>query len=58
MLECYDCGERFEEDEVEKRPENVGEFWGSPAYMNIDVCPYCGSEEVFEVEEEDEDDDE
>lgn len=58
MIKCCECGEIFEDDEVESRSECVGEFWGSPAYMSIDVCPFCGSDEIEDYEEEQEEDEE
>jgi len=52
MVRCTCCNEEFEEDEIRQRSDNVGEFWGQAAYMNVDVCPYCGSEDLEEVVEE------
>lgn len=48
MLKCYDCGEIFSEDEADTKSENVGEFWGAPAYMDYNACPRCGSTEIDE----------
>lgn len=51
---CNDCENGFDEyDEVE---EDRGEFWGMPAYETMYYCPFCGSEDFDEVEEEDEED--
>lgn len=54
---CCNCGREFDEEEARTRYENVGEFWGQPAYMETMVCPSCGSDEIEEIEEEEEDDD-
>ena len=48
---CCDCMKKFDEDEMDSRYDNVGEFWGSPAYMTIGICPFCGSEDFDEYEE-------
>lgn len=58
MYYCDNCGEFFDEDEFGTSHECVGEFWGSPAYMDYDVCPYCGSYDFSECEEEDSADEE
>ena len=56
---CGLCGELFDEDELEHDYEYVGECWGQPAYEEISRCPYCGSDDIFDVEyREDEDGDE
>lgn len=52
MIKCNDCGARFEDYEVRTRSEYVSEFWGSPAYAEISVCPSCGSDEIEETEED------
>lgn len=53
-LKCYDCGEIFDEEDADTVSENVGEFWGSPAYMNYNACPRCGSTELDEYHESEE----
>ena len=45
---CEDCGRVFNEDELETTYENVGEFWGTPAYESYVTCPYCKSTYVSE----------
>lgn len=45
-FKCCDCDKEFTEDEAEYRSENIGEFWGAPAYTNVLICPFCGSDEV------------
>lgn len=46
---CSDCGRTFEEPV--KNREQIGEFWGTPAYSDFYTCPYCGSEAVDEARE-------
>ena len=58
MLKCLCCGEIFDNDEVATRTECVGEFWGTPAYMDFDICPFCNCEDLEDYEEETEDDEE
>lgn len=53
-LKCLDCDRTFDEEEAETRSENVGDFWGSPAYQTINICPFCRSDEIIEPEEDDE----
>ena len=47
MMKCSECGEIFDQSYADVKREHVGEFWGQPAYMNIDICPMCGSEEIY-----------
>ena len=54
---CNNCGETFDEDDAEERRDCVGEFWGSPAYDSVMVCPECGSDEIEETDEGENDDD-
>lgn len=53
-LYCSNCKQVFSEDEAESRNENVGEFWGAPAYLEVNVCPFCRSDEIDEYEGGDE----
>jgi hypothetical protein len=46
---CGDCRSTFEEPIV--TTEQIGEFWGTPAYGKFYSCPYCGSEAVEEARE-------
>lgn len=57
-FKCYTCGEVFENCDADSRTENVGEFWGTPAYETYPVCPYCGSDELDDDFDADELDDE
>ncbi len=54
MLKCDWCGGIFEYPHVVS--EYRGEFWGMPAYEDIAYCPYCGSSEIDEVQNDDEED--
>ena len=49
-FKCYKCGETF--DEPATRSERIGEFWGTPAYMDFNICPYCHSDDVEEISED------
>lgn len=50
-LRCYHCGELFAPEDAETKRVYVGEFWGTPAYDSVDVCPNCGSDDVEEIEQ-------
>lgn len=41
---CKECGYVFGEDETKTYSENVGDFWGVPAYEDYSVCPMCGGD--------------
>lgn len=47
MFKCNDCKEMFDTPEI--RSENMGEFWGTPAYEQYGVCPICGSDDFDEM---------
>ena len=53
MYECTWCGERFHEEDA-----GVKQFYirihGEDEVERIDVCPYCRSEEIVEVEDDEE----
>lgn len=55
MRRCCTCNAVCNDDELGYRKEYVGEFWGSPSYHTVDICPECGSDELedFEVPYED-----
>lgn len=53
-LKCYDCNKVFDEADADSYQEYAGEFWGMPAYETFAKCPFCGSEDVEETDEEDE----
>ena len=50
ILKCGDCMKRFFEPQIFREPR--GDFWGMPAYEDVAVCPYCGSEFIFIDESE------
>lgn len=58
-FECQDCGQTFEESELEERNIDLNEYYGAgegyDAIGNFKCCPYCGSPEVEPIEEEAED---
>lgn len=62
---CNECGENFDEPEIESTTYEdyygVGSDFIGKNYLEVEICPYCGSEDIDEVddeEEEDEDEDE
>lgn len=57
MLKCNDCGRTFETKDLDSYQECVGEYWGTPAYETFYVCPYCGSDEYGEYNENSEEED-
>ena len=48
MFKCGDCGKTFTEPRIEH--ESRGEYRGMPAYENVAICPYCGSEFIDIIE--------
>ena len=50
MYRCFECCNVFREDEIDRVREEVGEFWGTPAYEERGVCPVCHSYEYGECE--------
>lgn len=41
MFRCTECGHLFEDGEQKTISEQMGEFWGDPAYQEWSVCPLC-----------------
>lgn len=59
MLRCCDCGWIGTGDELKAVEESRGEFWGTPAYETMYYCPCCGSDDIeddYEPDEEEQDD--
>lgn len=54
-LKCENCGEVFREEDADTQQECVGDFWGSPAYMYYNACPTCGSTDLEETSDDEED---
>ena len=48
---CHDCDWEGEDDELDESTECVGEYWGVNAYQTERVCPWCGSSNVEELDE-------
>ena len=46
MFVCDNCGSEFESPKL--RMEDMGEYWGAPAWEPWGICPSCGSEEIEE----------
>lgn len=59
MYKCIDCGREFDEPESEtvawEDYYGVSSMFPDRHYGYITVCPFCGSEEFDEIEEEEED---
>ena len=59
MLKCADCGEIFDEDEVVYERVCWEDYYGvsgsfpNKNYGNIATCPQCGSEELEDYWEDD-----
>ncbi len=51
MYICENCKEEFSEPEI-KTIEEPCEYWGAQvsAYLHIETCPFCGSEDIEEVQ--------
>ena len=49
MLYCTGCEQFFDEDDAGEDREQLGEYWGAPAYREYAVCPYCGSDQIEEA---------
>lgn len=50
VTHCSNCGEILSDEEIETSREEVGEFWGSPAYetfLDNYTCGQCGHHEEF-----------
>ena len=48
---CCDCGRDFDYPLIIR--EHRGECWGMPAFEEIELCPYCESDDWRETTEED-----
>ena len=53
LYKCCDCGSIIREDDIDTIQDYRGEYWGTPAYENVDVCPKCGSDCLEEYDNED-----
>lgn len=54
MMVCNDCGEKFHSDDCGSRAEYVDDS-RRPAFRTL-ICPFCGSDDIEEWEEPEEDD--
>lgn len=55
--QCCRCGEKFLGTESYSRDDGFYvEYWGSSVWMPyvVSICPVCESEDIYEVEEEEE----
>lgn len=46
---CPNCAVILEEDEFKTDRQYVGECWGTPAYEDWSVCPYCGESDFEDI---------
>lgn len=58
---CESCGELFEEDDIFFKETSYEEYLGvtdlpGRHYFDLAMCPFCGSEEIDEYEEDEEED--
>lgn len=64
MLICADCGEIFEEDEAVMECVCWEDYYGvsgsfpNKNYGSVATCPHCGSEELEDYVEEEDDESE
>lgn len=49
MMICNNCGKQFEEDEV-GHYEEKDQFWGFPCTQRFSCCPYCGDDDIEDIE--------
>jgi len=54
MYKCWNCNKEFDEPEIEKT--SYEDLYGiddglSRNPIDLEVCPYCKSDQVFEIEE-------
>lgn len=49
VCRCEKCRSLFYEPEVRTVSESRGEYWGFPAYENVNYayCPVCGADEDY-----------
>ena len=60
MYKCNDCRETFEEPNI--HTWNAADYYGvekngHDQMLQIDVCPFCGSEDIEELDDEETEDD-
>ena len=51
MYKCTWCGEKFCEEDAALKALRI-RIHGEEETEAIDVCPYCGSEEIVEIDDE------
>ena len=60
MYRCNDCSGTFEEPNI--HTWNAADYYGvekngHDKMLQIDVCPFCGSEDIEELDDEETEDD-
>lgn len=62
MVKCHNCGCICRDDDLDEHRwrESRGEFWGSPCSEEMVeyLCPECGSDNIGDYIEDDEDNEE
>ena len=53
MYECMMCGSKFREEDSGVKIINI-RIHGEDEPESIDVCPYCRSDELADIEDEEE----
>lgn len=53
MYECMKCGEKFAYEKASKKPTHIY-LHGNKEPEDCDCCPFCGSEWIADVEEDEE----
>lgn len=48
-VQCNNCDEIFDEEDLEEGEEYRGDYWGEHAYEKCYYCPFCGSDDWSEV---------
>ena len=56
MYRCESCGREF--DEPGSYEDYRGEYWGTPCWEKMPCCPYCKSDDYYEIEDEYEEEEE
>lgn len=56
MWRCYNCGEDFSDPSTEhttyERYYGVSGEFGNHTPISLEVCPYCGSDEIEEMDDD------
>ena len=51
MLKCAECGKSFPDDQAGYESDSV-DFWGSTCRLpGFPICPFCGSDELENIDD-------